>query len=158
MVSPELTVSDFLRNSGEVLDRLDREDLVLRRRDGEDVFLARADRQRDEREAASSAGRLLARLLEDPVLRDRVLADLPDTSPWTRFLPESDVARFADELVQTIAACAELGSFAPVGTLVRQWKNTAEVWAQPRLLDALTAKPFAGEVVQRPDLPASDER
>lgn len=151
MTGANLTMSDFLRNSGEVLDRLEREDLVLRRRDGGDVYLSRADRQQAEHEAASSAGRLLARLLEDPALRNRVLTDLSETTPWTRFLPEADQARFADELVQTIAACAELESFAPVGRVVRQWKNTAEVWAQPQLLEALTAGLVSGAEVQRPE-------
>jgi hypothetical protein len=145
-----LTLTAFLRQSGPVLERVEHENVRLRRRDGDDLYLKRADREEAEHESIAAAGRLLASMVRDPAARDALLARTPDAMPWTRFLPDGDRALFVDELIQTIVAAADLGNFAAVGTVVRQWKNTAEVWAQPQLLGTLSADVEPGEEVQRP--------
>jgi len=47
------------------------------------------------------------------------------------------IGRFAPELVDVMDASSELGVAAPVLTLIAQWRNTAEVWADPELLGIL---------------------
>lgn len=150
MPTHELTLTSFLRQSGPVLERVEHENVRLRRRDGADLYLKRADREEAEHESIAAAGRLLAELVRDRAARDALVAGTPDAMPWTRFLPDGDRAAFVDELIENIVACADLGNFAPVGTLVRQWKNTAEVWAQPQLLGALRASLEPGDEVERP--------
>lgn len=80
-----------------------------------------------------------------PYLRSQRLLDiLPQIFPWAGLLPPEDRIGFAQELVDVMDGSADLGRPAPVLTLIRQWRNTAEVYADPELLAALTS-PLHGD-------------
>ena len=66
---------------------------------------------------------------------------LPDAVPWVTFLPDADVDVFVTELVTIAQGAAELGNLAPVAVLLAQWQHSAEVYADPVLLEILTAGP-----------------
>ena len=53
--------------------------------------------------------------------------------PWVEFLPEADRESFLDDFPRTLAASAELDNFAALGRLLREWRATAEVHADPEL-------------------------
>ncbi len=53
--------------------------------------------------------------------------------PWATFLPKRDRAIFVDELTTTLMAVAGMDNYAPVGQLLREWKATAEIHADPKL-------------------------
>ncbi|MEV6822957.1 hypothetical protein AB0M72_29845 [Nocardiopsis dassonvillei] len=53
-------------------------------------------------------------------------------------MPEADVQTFLAEFADVLHAIEELETNAPVLTLVTQWKHTAEVYADPETLEALT--------------------
>lgn len=77
-----------------------------------------------------------------------------DTFAWAQFLPSDARDLFAEELTATLLAAATVGVYAPVAQLVREWKATAEIHADPELLRWLTgAVQAAGDAVPRP--PAS---
>ena len=63
---------------------------------------------------------------------------LRDALPWVIFLPEVDVDTFVTELVTVTRGAAELGNLAPVAVLLTQWRHSAEVYADPALLEILT--------------------
>ena len=63
---------------------------------------------------------------------------VPDAFPWVRFLPAEDVRAFVVELVNTLRAVEDLDHPAPVVQLITEWRNTAEVHADPELSRILT--------------------
>jgi hypothetical protein len=136
-VALERNFSDLLRKSGEVLDEVDRQDVLLRRRDGHDVLLVRADREETVRDAIGVASSVLARMV------GRHLADmakgLPEAMPWLRLLPERDLEEFIKEFIEVAEACGSLGSFDRLGLLLTEWRKTAYAWSNPETLAALQA-------------------
>jgi hypothetical protein len=146
-IAIERNFSDLLRQSGEVLDEVDRQDVLLRRRDGHDLLLVRADREETVRDAMGVASSVLARMVA------RHLADmakgLPDAMPWLRLLPKSDLHEFVKEFAEVAEACGSLGSFDRLGLLLAEWRKTAYAWSNPEMLTALQVD-HAGEVYDDP--------
>jgi hypothetical protein len=48
------------------------------------------------------------------------------------------VRQFLVELVKTVAASSELGNLAALAPVVAAWRDTAEIYADPALYQALT--------------------
>ena len=95
---------------------------------------------RHEQETAvlNAATRLFVALLRGTDDERGLLARfLPDVFPWSGFLPESDRAEFAAELVATLRAVDDLDNLAPVAQLITEWQHTAEVHADPSLVALL---------------------
>jgi hypothetical protein len=66
---------------------------------------------------------------------------LPDALPWVTFLPDADFDAFMTELITVASGAAALGNLAPVAVLLTQWRHSAEVYADPVLLEIVTAEP-----------------
>lgn len=127
----ERPFSDLLRRPKEVTDDVEEGDVVLRRRDGPDLWLTRADREAQRADTFAAIGRALRNLaVHSPV----ALGDaLGDAFPWMEFLPAADRRLFLDEFSRVVTAAAAVDSYAPLDQLIREWRNTAEVHADPRL-------------------------
>ena len=127
----ERPFSDLLRHPKDVTSDVDESDVLLRRRDEPDLRLTRADRD-DERAAAFTA---LARTLRNLAVHNpSALQDaLGDAFPWLQFLPATDRRLFVEEFSRAIAGAADLGTYAPVSQLVREWRASAEIHADPKL-------------------------
>ncbi len=65
---------------------------------------------------------------------------LPNIFPWVRFLPHEDVKAFLVELVKTARDSAELDNMAQLEAVIAAWRGTAEIHADPELLEAATAR------------------
>jgi hypothetical protein len=138
----EVNFSDLLQRPNETVEKLkssrSRALRIHRRGSEDDLVLTTADRADEESELADVTVRILRAVLGNPVLRSQYLLDvLPQVFPWVAFLPPEDRIGFAQELVDVMDASSELGVPAPVLTLIAQWRNTAEVWADPELLAVL---------------------
>ncbi len=143
----ERNFSELLRKSGDVLDEVDRHDVLLRRRDGHDLLLVRADREETVRDAVGAASSVLA-LMARTHLRE--MADgLPEALPWLRMLPSDDLRQFTKEFVEIAEACGSLGAFDRLGLLLSEWRNTAYAWSRPEVLQALQAD-HAGDGFDEP--------
>jgi hypothetical protein len=137
MAAHERNFSDLLRKSGEVLEEVDRHDVLLHRRDGHDLLLVRADREETVRDAARAASSVLAHLARTHL---REMAEgLPHALPWLRMLPTSDLEQFTKEFLEVAETCGSLGSFDRLGLLLSEWRNTAYAWSRPEVLGALQA-------------------
>jgi hypothetical protein len=66
---------------------------------------------------------------------------LPDALPWVTFLPEPDFESFVTELVAVARGAADLGNLSPIAVLLTQWRHSAEIYADPTLLEILTREP-----------------
>ncbi|WP_424184593.1 hypothetical protein ACOBQX_22195 [Actinokineospora sp. G85] len=112
--------------------------LVHRRGDEEDLVLTTVSRAEEVREVVSTTTTLFIALMQQHAdVRELVTDVMPRAFPWVRFLPREDMQAFAVELVETLEAANSLGAPAPVTRLIAEWQHTAEVYADPRLLDIL---------------------
>lgn len=127
----ERPFSDLLRHPKDVAIEVDEGDVVLRRRDEPDLRLTRADRETERAAAFAAFGRTLRNLA---VHNPRALGEaLGDAFPWLEFLPDPDRRAFVEEFSRVAAAAAELDTYGPMSQLVREWRATAEIHADPRL-------------------------
>ena len=138
----EVTFSDLLQRPNETVEKLKasrRRALRVHRRGSEDdLVLTTVGRVTEEHELAEVAVRVLRAVMSNPAVRSMYLLDiLPQVFPWVTFLPQEDRIGFAQELVDVMDASTELDLSEPVLTLIAQWRNTAEVWADPELLAIL---------------------
>jgi hypothetical protein len=145
----EVNFSDLLQRPNETVEKLKasrhRALRVHRRGSEDDLVLTTADRAAEEHDVVDLAVRVLRAVMSDPVLRSHTLLDiLPRIFPWSMFLPPDARIAFAQELVDTMEASSDLGVSAPVLTLITQWRNTAEVYADPELL-AILRSPRGGD-------------
>jgi hypothetical protein len=138
----ERPFSDLLRHPKDVASDVEDGDVLLRRRDEPDLRLSRADREADRAEAFASVGRALRNLA---VHHPAALTDaLGDAFPWLEFLPTTDRRLFVDEFSRVVTAAAALDNYTPLGQLVREWRSTAEVHADPKLARRLRRAIDAG--------------
>ncbi|MGD9996946.1 MAG: hypothetical protein AB7L17_04535 [Ilumatobacteraceae bacterium] len=145
----ERQFSEFLRQPNEVVAELADHAVVLRRRNAPALRLSEADRE-DERDEAFDA---LARLLRNLLVHSPagLESSIDDVFPWATFLPPRDRRLFVDEMTQTMLAVATIGNFAPIGQLLREWKATAEIHADPRLARRLRRRlDSTGDAVPAP--------
>ncbi|MEV7542764.1 hypothetical protein [Streptomyces sp. NPDC089915] len=137
----DVSFSELLHHPAATTRRLDMfRALRLRRRGAGDLALMRLDRMERDASVVDFTSRLLAGLLRTEntdVLRQA----LPDALPWITFLPDGDVDALLSELVDTARGAAALENLAPIASLLTQWRHSAEIYADPELLAALTREP-----------------
>lgn len=137
MRAVERPFSDFLRQPNDVVAELEKHDVVLRRRNAPALRLSDASRDDERAEAFDALARLLRNLLSHSPAG---LADaVADVFPWASLLPKRDRGAFVDELGRTLVAATALDNYAPVAQLLREWRATAEIHADPRLARRLRA-------------------
>jgi uncharacterized protein DUF6247 len=138
----ERPFSDLLRHPNEVTGDLEQGDVLLRRRDEPDLRLTRADREAERGIALAAFGRALRNL----AVHHRTALDeaLADAFPWVEFLPAGDRRAFADEFSRVAIAAADLDSYGPLSQLIREWRATAEIHADPSLARRLRRAVRAG--------------
>jgi hypothetical protein len=81
-------------------------------------------------EGVIEALRDVAALLTDERFASHLPASLPRVMSWTSSLPEADLPVFISELAAALAS----GRDAPekVASVLREWRATAEIYADPR--------------------------
>jgi hypothetical protein len=137
----DVPFSELLHHPAATAERLDAvRALRLRRRDAGDLALMRIEQLERDESVVDFTARLLAGLVRaENVAVIRKL--LPDALPWVTFLPEADFDAFITELVTVARGATELGNLAPLAVLLTQWRHSAEVFADPVLLEILTKEP-----------------
>jgi hypothetical protein len=83
--------------------------------------------------------RVFAEVLNSEQTSKILTTAIPAAIPWTRSLPRDELPAFAAELAEAAAA----GPDAPelIATLIREWRITADAYADPDILAALTTAP-----------------
>ncbi len=141
----EVTFTDLLQRPTETVEKLKssrRRALRVHRRGTEDdLVLTTASRSAQDDQLVEVATRLLRAIMSDPVVRSSHLLDLlPQVFPWLRFLPAGDRIEFVRELIAVWDASHDVDSPAPVLQLITEWRNTAQVYADPELLKVLRSE------------------
>jgi hypothetical protein len=137
----DLPFSELLHHPAATAARLnDVRALRLRRRDAGDLALMRIEQLERDESVMEFTTRLLAGLVssENTAVVRRLL---PDAVPWVTFLPEDDFDAFVTELVTVAQGAAALGNLAPVAVVLTQWRHSAEVFADPVLLEMVAKDP-----------------
>jgi hypothetical protein len=140
-VYEDVPFSELLHHPAATAERLDTvRALRLRRRDAGDLALMRIEQLERDGSVVEFTTRLLAGLVRSENI-EMIRRLLPDAVPWVTFLPETDFDAFVAELVAVAQGAAALGNLAPVAVLLAQWRHSAEVYADPVLLEILTREP-----------------
>ncbi|HEX6685168.1 MAG TPA: hypothetical protein VF062_20425 [Candidatus Limnocylindrales bacterium] len=140
-VFEDLPFSEFLHRPGAAADRLNVvRALRLRRRDAGDLALMRVDQLERDGVVVDFTARLLAGLVRSQPV-EVVRRVVGEALPWATFLPEADLDQLLSELVTVAQGAASLENLSPVAVLLAQWRHTAEVYADPVLLEILSREP-----------------
>jgi hypothetical protein len=83
--------------------------------------------------------RAFAEILADPKLGSSLPALLQHAMPWARPLPADELRQFAADLAE--AAASDDRAPERLAALLREWRATAEAYADPEILAALTTAP-----------------
>lgn len=94
-------------------------------------------------EALRVLGVLLANAQRAGLLRESLLQAMP----WARVFSEEDLSKFASDL--TAAANADEHAPEQLGAVMREWRETAEILADPQAMAALAE---ADEAIARGDV------
>lgn len=82
---------------------------------------------------------------------DSAALEFRSSPKWIYDLPETDRLHMLLEITSAIQSCAKDDDFGPLLVLLRQWRNTALVHANPELLERLTeGGPGGGDEATRP--------
>lgn len=151
MRAVERQFSEFLRDPNNVIAELDKSDVLLLRRGAPALRLSQASRD----ELRNTVHEAMARILRNLVVHSEraFLAAVTEGFPWVTLLPEADRKAFALELTQTLLASEDLQDFVPVVQVIREWRATAEVYADPDLARRLRkpiTKAHGKRVMPRP--------
>lgn len=140
MRAVERQFSEFLRDPNDVVAELDKSDVLLRRRGAPALLLSQAGREELRNTVHEAMARILRSLAvhSEKAFTEAVTAGFP----WVTFLPVPERTAFVLELTQTLLASEDLQNFVPVGQVIREWRATAEIHADPELAKRLR-KPIA---------------
>ena len=154
MPTSEATLTDFLRDPNAVVERLQLMDVVLHRRNDEDLRLSLDSRSEAIETSVELVSRLLLTALADRAVREHLRASV-NAIPWLKFLPEWERDAFFEDFFRTAEAAAGLGVMAPLGRVLREWRATAAIYADPMLAQELRRPvPGDGDRVPQPDVKA----
>lgn len=154
-VYEDVPFSELLHHPAATAGRLDAvRALRLRRRDAGDLALMRIEQLERDESVVEFTTRLLAGLVRSENI-EMIRRLLLDAVPWVAFLPKADFDAFVTELVSVAQGAAALGNLAPVAVLLTQWRHSAEVYADPVLLEILTREP-EGDLGSVPAPPAKE--
>lgn len=141
METISVAFSQLVKEPTSVLDKLDHApngQIRLERRDGRDLLLAFNDTVTAERHTGGTATRFFVALVKTDEGARQLLHALPEVFPWVEFLTTDGVREFLVEFTDTARACASIGNYAPLDTVVAAWMHTAEIYADPELYARLT--------------------
>jgi hypothetical protein len=139
----EVQWSELARDPKSVAALADAGDVRLKRRDGADLVLTRADRVAAADDGAVTAARAFRNILAH-VGVDVFAHSFIDEFGWAQVLPEGDIRQFVQDFVRSAQVAAELGRWEVLSQVVREWKATAAIYAEPGLAARLSG-PIDGD-------------
>jgi len=139
----EVQWSELQRDPKQVAKLAEDGAVRVRRRDGVPLLLIREDRARSATEGSVGAARALRSVLVHlpPGIAARALLD---EFPWVDMLPEDEQEQFVVDFARAFQASAELGEWSVLAQVIREWRSTALIYADPVLTERLSG-PLAGD-------------
>ncbi|MFB7877382.1 hypothetical protein ACFC06_19205 [Nocardia sp. NPDC056064] len=133
----EVQWSELQRDPKLIAQLADQGDVRVRRRDGAALLLMREDRVQGQSDGAIAAARALRNVLAH-LPADIAAAALIDEFPWIDLLPKTEQVLFVKEFARAFQASAELGEWSLLHRTVRDWRTTAQIYTDPRLVEQLS--------------------
>lgn len=124
--------SELQRDPKGVAALADQGDVRVRRRDGVTLVLTREDRIESAAEGSVTAARALRNILAH-LAPDVAARALVDEFPWVDALSPDEQAQFVHDFARAFQASAELGQWHMLAQVIREWRNTAAIYADPAL-------------------------
>jgi hypothetical protein len=135
-VTTEVQWSELQRDPKGVAALADQGTVRVRRRTGGALLLIREQDVNESARGAVAGARLLRTLAR--LHPDQLLETLRDEYPWLDHLPADGQAEFMTDLIRTVQTASEFGRWVLVEQNIIEWRATAEVYADPELLERLT--------------------
>lgn len=126
--------SELSRASKSVAAAADLGPVLITRRDGEPLILQRKSDVDRHLEGVELAVSISAAAVADG--SERFATRLEGPFPWIAFLSHDEREQCADELLQTIRACASVLEFRPLVVTLSAWRSTADAHARGLTSDA----------------------
>ncbi|GGP38459.1 hypothetical protein [Saccharothrix coeruleofusca] len=142
-MTTEVQWSELQRDPKSVAALADQGDVRVRRRDGAALLLTREDRVRSASEGSVAAARALRNVLAH-LPHDVAANALLDEFPWVDVLPEDEKPQFIADFARAFQASAELGEWSLLAQVIREWRSTAAIHANPALAAKLS-EPVTGD-------------
>lgn len=138
-----VTLSHFLRHSGDVLAALDRSDALLTRRDGPDLVLTTEDRVRALRDGLMTLARVVLEVVDDPGTASAMAGSLPNAVPGTAFLEPRERLHHLCAIAAGAAAAAELETVEPLARALDSLRRLARLRAEVRTTSGHSTRPVS---------------
>jgi len=129
MATSTATLSQLLRHPHDVIDQLKDGDVVLTRREGDALRLSTDSRASRDDEMVAAFAQLIAGIVIDEAVADRLAMGLAGPFPWMEFLGEDLRRSFVGDFLRTARACAEVGHFDRLAVVVANWRETAAAYS-----------------------------
>lgn len=145
MKAPQVTLSHFLRHSGEVLAAVEDADVSLARRDGPDLVLTTGPRAQTIRDGTMAIARLVLAALDSPDAASGIARHLSAAVPGASALRHHERLRFLREIAEGVAAAVELGTVEPLARALDSLRRVARLRAE--------TPPTSGHVTRSVSIP-----
>lgn len=143
MGSEDLTLSWFLRHSGDVLSTLDEGDVHLRRRDGPDLILTTGPRAEAIRDGLATLARIVLEAASDLEASSHLSRWVSGAVPGSSYLTSAERERLLTDVAESAAAAAGLDTSAPLALVLDRWRRTARNRAASRPQSGHLTRPVA---------------
>lgn len=157
MRTERVALTAFLRDPRTIIARLMEADVVLQRRGEQSLRLSLEDRGQDRDAVTALVAHLLATASADETVRALLLRSLGEKLAWLDLLPRHAREEFLAEFLRAAEAGAELGTGASVGQLLREWEETAAIYADRELYEQ-TTRALPGSDRSVPEPPIATDR
>ncbi len=138
-----LTLSHFLRRSGEVLKRTDTEDVVLERRDGDDLLISTVARADAVRAGLDLLAEAVLEIMRDSTLSIALARAIGSSARWTSTLAPREREDLLRDVATAAAQSSSLGAAAPLMRSLERWRRTARLRATTTPVSGHLTRPVA---------------
>jgi hypothetical protein len=130
----DVSYDDFEKNVDGALGSVDERAVRVHRGSGQDDLVVTTEsRLARQIEALRSASRVIRSKIDGATHHEAVVGEFE----WASVLPDADGEIFYRELIHVVEIDDPEHAVDTLLVLIDQWRNTAEVWADPDLLESL---------------------
>lgn len=138
-----VTLTDFLRRSGDVLRDVADRDVVLQRRDADDLVLTTHPRAQALKGAIELLAGLVRHASADEAGRAVIARALAASAPWTIVLSDAEQVHLARDIAEAAITSSELDAAEPLVEALERWRRVARSRARERPVSAHETRPVS---------------
>ena len=148
------TLTQLTRTPGSVTASVLENDVRITNSRGEDLVLTTKTRYDVSHESLGVLAMIIKGFADIYSSPKQVRRALANAVPWVFSLPSADQKSATKELLKELLRAADSKDYTNFSLCLLEWRNTAEIYADPELLAELTRTGYPGDgpVISRPTL------